>query len=163
MLEDNRFIIEKIHLLKLASLSSSDQKWVLGKLKKQNKPLLKLIHGKLAEAKRFNLTFSDFNDIYNDLNLERYFEKNEIELKIEAINSLDKSKYDKFVNQMTFSDLILFLQCDESLKIKKNIISRIKTTKEYINNNIELKLRQNDKINAKLINYLYKILIVGNK
>ena len=59
--------IEKFHLLKLASLAKSEQKWILSKLKKSNKVAFKEVLKKLAEAKKFNLPSSDFNDVYEKL------------------------------------------------------------------------------------------------
>ena len=62
---------------------------------------------------------------------------------------------DELTNTVEMSELILFLYCDDALKIKQLIIKKIVSSNYFISNKVELKVSKNDKINTKLINYLY--------
>lgn len=163
MLADNKLKIEKIHLLKLASLSKPDQKWIIKKLKKQNKPAYKNIIDRISEVRKFDLSFDDFRDIYDELNFNQLFEKNEIEQRIDSLNLLPSSKFDHFLKSLSYSDLILFIYCDDFLDIKKVIVNKIKISSDYVADKIELKVNKNEKISDCLINYLFENLIEGQE
>ena len=155
MLENNSEVIEKIFVLKLTSLTNKDQKWILKKLKKKNKNLSRLIQSKLSQAKSFNLSGEEFDHIFNSLNLDRYFEKNDLDKKIDILNYRLNEYADKLMNDLEFYDLVLFLYCDDSLQIKKTIIKEIISSEYFVSTPIDIKVKKNDKINAQLINYLY--------
>lgn len=155
--------IEKFHLLKLASLDSCDQKWVLKKLKKQNKVAFKAILQKISEARKFNLSFDDFNAISEELNLQSLFERNELDKKIDILNLLPKSKFDDLLSGLSYSDLMLFIRCYDALDIKKYIINKIRVSKEYVENKVDLNTIKNEKINACLIDYLFKHIVEVKK
>ena len=76
MLGNNNTVIEKIFVLKLASLSNKDQRWILKNIKKKDKNIHRRLQSKLHAAKVFDLDHGDFNNIYDSLELEKYFEKN---------------------------------------------------------------------------------------
>ena len=105
---NNSTIIEKIFVLKLASLSGNDQKWILKNIKKKDKILHKRIQGKLYEAKIFKLDNDDFDNIYDSLKLDKYFEKNDLDKKIDILNERLEEYEDELINDSEISDLILF-------------------------------------------------------
>lgn len=162
MLADNKLKIEKIYLLKLASLPKRDQRWVIKKLKRHNKSAFKKIMNKLSGAKKFNLSYSDFEYIYEELNFSRLFDKNEIERRIDRLNLLPESIFENLLNDLSLSDLKLFIFCDDALEIKKSIILKIKLSSEYIANKFDLNLKSNKKISDCLINYLYEKFVAGS-
>lgn len=155
MLENNNTVIEKIFVLKLASLSNKDQNWILKNLKKTNKNIHKQIQTKLHEAKEFNLNHVDFNNIYNSLNLDKYFEKNDLDKKIDVLNDKLEDYVDELTANTDVFGLLLFLYCDDALKVKQFIVKKIISSDYFISNKIDLKVVKNDKINTKLINYLH--------
>ena len=117
---------------------------------------------KLSEAKKFNLSYSDFEYIYEELNFSRLFDKNEIERRIDRLNLLPESIFENLLNELSLSDLKLFIFCDGALEIKESIILKIKLSPEYIANKFDLNLKSNKKISDCLINYLYEKFVAGS-
>ena len=155
MLGNNNTVIEKIFVLKLASLSNKDQRWILKNIKKKDKNIHRRLQSKLHAAKVFDLDHGDFNNIYDSLELEKYFEKNDLDKKIDILNDRVADYTDELTNTVEMSELILFLYCDDALKIKQFIIKKIISSNYFTTNKVDLKVDKNDKINTKLINYLY--------
>ena len=73
---------------------------------------------------------------------------------------------EEYVDELTANTdvfgLLLFLYCDDELKIKQFIVKKIISSDYFISNKIDLKVVKNDKINTKLINYLHKKYIEKN-
>lgn len=162
MLENNNTVIEKIFMLKLASLSNKDQKWILKNLKRKSKNLHRQLQTKLYEAKAFDLDYGDFTNIYDALKLDKFFEKNDLDKKIDALNIRLDDYAEELLNSSEISDLVLFLYCDDALMMKEIIIKKIVGSDYFISNGVDLKVDRNDKINTKLINYLYSKYIEEN-
>lgn len=156
MLANIKTCIEKVYLLKFVSLSKRDQKWVIRKLKKNNKPAYDRVIKSLIKMKKFKLSFQDFNDIYTNMNFNKYFVVDEQDKKINYLNAQQDVLAERIIPGLSYSDMKLFVFCDNKLTVKKIILEKLKTSPEYTKNKFDLTPGKNEKINTSLISYLYQ-------
>lgn len=153
--QNNSAAIECILALKMLRLSNNDRKWVLKRLPRQHANMLK------KRIKAINISAIDddiYNEIYKSLNLDFYFQKSDIDEKIEFLNNMPISDVNRYINNQPEASLKMMLLCRDKISWIGHIIPRIKISKDELNEFVNTNRNNKERIVDSTISFLYESL-----